>query len=163
MALNTTQLKTVRQWKSSIGLSEQKFYNLLIMFKLYYEKEHKVTLQDTMLRLGIKNPILKSYDDCLFFVLFQLKNGLTFDVLGLVFDTDGSNAQRNFERYLAVLEGALTNANFVPPRKFDNEADFLAYLEGEKDIIFDGTEFLTERPKDKEKQKKAYSGKKKAM
>ncbi|HMX38806.1 MAG TPA: transposase family protein, partial [Saprospiraceae bacterium] len=50
---------------------------------------------------------LSFYEECLFFVLFQLKNGLCYDNLGLIFGTDASNAHRNFERNLLTLERAL--------------------------------------------------------
>ena len=38
---------------------------------------------------------LPTYEDCLFFVLFQLRNALTQDCLGPVFGMDGSSAWRN--------------------------------------------------------------------
>lgn len=161
MQLNINDLKNSRQWQSAIGLSSEKFHNLLKTFELCYEKQHKVSLSVGLTNLGIENPILKDYTACLFFVLFQLKNGLTFDVLGLVFGTDGGNAQRNFNRYLEVLELALHERGYVPKREFTDEQDFLSYLQTEKEVIFDGTEFPIERPSEKEAQKKAYSGKKK--
>lgn len=161
MQLNIKDLKNSRQWQSAIGLSNEKFYNLLKTFELCYEKQHKVSLSVGLANLGIENPILKDYEACLFFVLFQLKNGLTFDVLGIIFGTDGGNALRNFNRYLLILEMALQERGYVPKREFENEQDFLAYLQTEKEIIFDGTEFPIERPSEKEAQKKAYSGKKK--
>jgi len=132
-------------------------------FELCYEKKYNQPLSEVLNNLAVENPILSTYEDCLFFVLFQLKNGLTFDVLGLIFGTDGGNAQRNFNRYLAILELALQERGYVPKREFADEKDFLAYLETEKEIIFDGTEFPIERPSDQEKQKKAFSGKKKRM
>lgn len=162
MKLNIKDLKNSRQWQSSIGLSKIKFYNLLEKFELCYKKQnYNQSLTENLTNLGIENPILSTYEDCLFFVLFQLKNGLTFDVLGLIFNTDGSNAHRNFERYLPILELSLTELNCVPKRKFENEKEFLEHLGEEKNIIFDGTEFPIERPSDKDEQKKAYSGKKK--
>lgn len=162
MKLNIKDLKNGRQWQSSTGLSEEKFYNLLNTFKMCYEKQNNnQSLSEGLSNLGIKNSILSTYEDCLFFVLFQLKNGLTFDVLGLIFNTDGSNAKRNFERYLVILELALAERGYVPKRSFSDEKEFLAYLKDEKELIFDGTEFPIERPDDREEQKEAFSGKKK--
>jgi hypothetical protein len=37
--------------------------------------------------------LLKSYDDCLFFV--PIENGLCYDNLGLLIGSNGSNAQRD--------------------------------------------------------------------
>lgn len=162
MKLTIQDLKTSREWQSTIGLPSKKFYNLLETFELCYKKQHSISLTETLTNLGIENPVLARYEDCLFFVLFQLKNGLTFDVLGLIFGTDGSNAHRNFNRYLAILELALAERGYVPKREFSDENEFLSYLQNEKEIIFDGTEFPIERPADYEKQKKAFSGKKNA-
>lgn len=162
MKLSIQDLKNSRQWQSSIGLSEKKFYNLLETFKLCYEKSYGQSLSEVMRALDIDNPILATYEDCLFFVLFHLKNGLTFDVLGLIFGTDGANAQRNFERYLVILESSLKERGYVPKREFTDEQEFLSYLQAEKEVIFDGTEFPIERPSNHEQQKQAFSGKKNA-
>ena len=44
------------------------------------------------LSLNLKTEfLLPTYEDCLFFVLFQLKNGLSYDSLGLLIDIDGGN------------------------------------------------------------------------
>lgn len=128
MKLTIQDLKNPRQWQSSIGLSQEKFYNLLETFKLCYEKVYGQPLSEVMITLGVENPILATYEDCLFFVLFHLKNGLTFDVLGLLFETDGGNAKLNFERYLAILESSLAERGYVPKREFVDEKEFLAYL-----------------------------------
>jgi len=58
--------------------------------------------------------LLPTYRDCHFFVLFQLKNGLNYDNLGLLIGSDGSNARRNFEKYLLVLERTLERKKVMP-------------------------------------------------
>ena len=151
-----------RLWKSTTGLSKAQFDILANKFQNCYEEHSKSTLTDVFSSLSVKNPILETYEDCLFFVLFQLKNGLTFDVLGFVFNTDGSNAHRNFERHLLVLEMTLDKAQMLPKRIYETVEDLMAHLADEPDLIFDGTEFPIERPINKEKQKKTFSGKKNA-
>jgi hypothetical protein len=147
MNLKSLYTSPPRLWKSTTGLSK-KHYNL--------------TLKEVFCNLGIQNPILESYEHCLFFVLFQLKNGLTFDVLGFIFNTDGSNAHRNFERYLFILEMTLQQEQMLPKRLYETVENLIAHLADEPDLIFDGTEFPIERPSDNDKQKKAFSGKKNA-
>ena len=151
-----------RSWKSTTGLSKQQFGILLAKFQICYENYYKTTLTEGFNSLNIKNPILDTYEICLFFVLFQLKNGLTFDTLGFIFNTDGFNAHRNFERHLFVLEMTLKQAQMLPKRTYKTVEDLIAHLEDESDLIFDGTEFPIERPSDTEKQKNAFSGKKNA-
>lgn len=163
MKLNVKDIKNARQWQSTLGVSAKEFQHLLKIFEQCYTQKHEMSLEESMTRLGVDKPILFSYEECLFFVLFQLKNALTFDVLGLIFGTDGGNAQRNFERNLLILEDVLSNQKALPARDFATAEALNEFLKSEKDIIFDGTEFPIERPKNKEKQKAAYSGKKKRM
>jgi Helix-turn-helix of DDE superfamily endonuclease len=151
-----------RLWKSTTGLSKRQFELLLPKFQFCYENYYKTNLTTIFHNLNIENPILSTYEACLFFVLFQLKNGLTFDVLGFVFNTDGSNAHRNFERYLLVLEQTLEQEDMLPKRLYKTVTDLITHLGNETDLIFDGTEFPIERPADNESQKKAFSGKKNA-
>jgi hypothetical protein len=164
MYLTYKNIKTPREWQAIVGMSEKEFHNLLILFELVYEKEHGISLQTLRERLHIHQPILETHADCLFFVLFQLKNAGTFDFMGFAFGTDPSNAQRNFIRHLLILKAALELAeNVYPKRQFKTINDLMLSFQNEKDLIMDGSEFPTERPQNKEMQKKAYSGKKKHM
>lgn len=49
----------------------------------------------------------------------------------------------------------------MPRRKFKNVEDFQSHVSDADELIFDGTENLTERPQSNEKQRNKYSGKKK--
>ena len=153
------KIKNERQWKSSTGLNEEKFHQLAYYFGEKYEELNAVSISELSQNLGV-NLLLKSYTDCLFFVLFQLKNGLCYDNLGLLIDTDGSNAQRNFEKYLHILEQVLDKQGVMPSRNFNNLADFKAKIGKNTEIIIDGVEHCTQRPKGYKIQKESYSGKK---
>ena len=96
----------------------------------------------------------------LFFTLFSLKSGLTYDILGFVFKLDVSNAKRNQVLGLEVLKRALGDAGLLPKREFASPEEFGAYFNGHKSIILDGTEQRMQRPSDNEDQKAFYSGKK---
>lgn len=48
----------------------------------------------------------------------------------------------------------------MPKRSFESVAEFEEHVVGVNELIFDGTENLTFRPKGKEKQREKYSGKK---
>ena len=89
-----------------------------------------------------------------------MKNGLSYDSLGLLIGTDGGNAHINFEKYLTVLESSLIEMGKMPKRAFSNLAEFETYFKENKDIILDATEHPTQRPKGYNAQKEAYSGKK---
>jgi hypothetical protein len=160
MSISYKDVRNERQWKATTGLSKEDFFSLSTAFKKAYEMLHDVSL-----RQGVENlkqqVALNSYEDCLYFVLFQLKSGLTNDVLGVVFGLDGSVAWRNFQKYLQVLQLALQLEDALPKRSFGSVEEFQKYLKAEKEITADVTEYRIERPSDKEKQQANYSGKKK--
>jgi len=49
----------------------------------------------------------------------------------------------------------------MPKREFENVEEFIDHLSTAKELIFDGTENLTERPQNNERQRNKFSGKKK--
>src|SRR5215210_4413025 len=159
MPFSYKDLKNDRQWKATTGVSEKDFTSLCSAFSKAYEMKHEVSLEQGANHLA-QELALPSYEDCLFFVLFQLKNGLTQDCLGPVFNMDGSSAWRNFQKYLQVLELALKKEQALPKRQFKSVQEFVRYLHEEKEITLDVTEYGVERPADKQRQKQDYSGKK---
>ena len=157
--LSYQQIRDDRQWKASTGMSEKQFYQLAELFGQTYEFFEGANLEETSHRLDT-TLLLNTYRDCLFLVLFQLKNGLNYDSLGLLIGTDGSNARRNFEKYLTVLERTLERKKVMPRRNFKNLEEFKHCLGEDKEIILDASEQATQRPKKTEEQKGFYSGKK---
>jgi hypothetical protein len=157
--LNYRTVKNERQWKAVTGLSSTKFHSLCSFFGQAFVKKYQLSITQISANLNT-GFLLPTNEDCLFFVLFQLKNCLTYDSLGLLIGTDCSNAQRNFEKYLTVLDSALEQLGMMPKRSFKNVAEFEEYFKEIDDIIIDATEHLTQRPKGNDAQKEAYSGKK---
>ena len=161
MSFSYKDLKNDRQWKATTGIGEKDFLCLCTAFSKAYEMLHGVSLQQAASNQG-EELALPTYKDCLFFVLFQLKNGLTQDCLGPLFGMDGSSAWRNFHKYVQVLELALKQQQALPKRHFASVEEFTKYLRAEKELTVDVSEYSIERPADKQKQKHCYSGKKKA-
>jgi hypothetical protein len=160
MGSSYKDIRNERQWKAMTGLKQVEFASLSLAFGTAYEQIHGVTLQQGLANLG-KEGVLCSYEDCLYFTLFQLKTAQSFDCLGVLFNMDGSSAHRNFTKYLQVLELALQQQGALPRRSFANLADFRKYLQSEEELIADATEIRTQRPADKDKREQYYSGKKK--
>jgi len=161
MKLKISDLKTERQWRAATGFDQARFENLLVLFTADYLNLYGKSVAERQADIEV-TPSLTSEGELLFFTLFSLKAGLTYDLLGLVCGMDASNAKRNQELGLRVLEQSLATANCLPKREFKDAAEFAEYLKNEKTLIFDGTEQRTQRPSDDEAQKENYSGKKKA-
>lgn len=161
MKLKISDLKTERQWRAATGFDQARFEKLLVLFTASYLNLYGKSVADRQADIEV-TPSLTSEEELLFFTLFSLKAGLTYDLLGLVCGMDTANAKRNQELGLRVLEQSLGRAGCLPKREFKNAAEFAEYLKNEKTLIFDGTEQRTQRPSDDEAQKENYSGKKRA-
>ena len=88
--LNHKNVKSERQWKSVVGVSSLQFHKLCKEFGVSFEQIYQINIKELSLNLKTEF-LLPTYEDCLFFVLFQLKNGFSYDSLGLLIDTDGGN------------------------------------------------------------------------
>ncbi len=160
MAVSYQDVRNERQWKATTGLSEEDFLSLCTAFGRAYEMLHEVSLEKGAENMQ-QDLVLSNYKEVLYFVLFQLKNDLTNDTLGVVFGMEGSSAWCNVEKYLRVLEVALRLEHALPHRRFQTVEEFKTYLRAEKELKVDVTEYRTQRPCKGEKQKESYSGKNK--
>ena len=161
MKLQISDLTTDRQWSAATGCTQAQFEKLLVLFTASYLDVHGKSVAERQAEIEVTSS-LSSEEELLFFTLFSLKVGLTYDVPGFVSGMDGSNARRNQTLGLTVLEQALQAAQCLPRRKFKDAAEFAEYLKQEKTLIFDGLEQRMQRPSDDEAQRDHYSGKKSA-
>jgi hypothetical protein len=161
MKLNILDLKTERQWRAATGFDQTRFEKLLVLFTASYLRLYGQSVADRQAEIEVP-PSLTSEEELLFFTLFSLKAGLTYDLLGLVCGMDAANAKRNQELGLRVLEQTLATTGCLPKREFKDAAEFAEYLKNEETLIFDGTEQRRQRPSDDAAQKESYSGKKSA-
>lgn len=160
MKIGIKELRNKRQWRAATGLEENQFKKLLKLYKVSYEKKYGASVAARQAEIEVI-PCLQSEEELLFFTLFSLKCGLTYDLLGLVCGMDGSNAKRNQGLGLTVLKETLQVAGYAPKREFENAEEFAEYLKKEKTLLLDGTEQRIQRPGNAEAQKMTYSGKKK--
>ena len=161
MKLDVADLRTERQWRSNTGLSKERFHALLPEFETTYKNIYGKTILERTSD-SPNTASLATYQDLLFFTLFSLKTGLTYDALGFVSGMDGSNAKRNQNMGIELMSQTLFRLGFMPKREFKDIEEFKTCFEPFKSITIDATEHRTQRPKDNEAQKDNYSGKKKA-
>jgi len=110
---------------------------------------------------GGRKHTLETSEEKLFYMLFYMKCYPTFDIAGFFFDADKSQANRWVNELRKKLEKALGSEMVLPVRKIRSVKEFLERFPALKELIVDGTERPMQRPKDKQKQKERYSGKKK--
>src|SRR3989338_5824384 len=150
-----------RAMKALTGLSYQEFEDMLPTF----EKAHRDLQRQKPNRQrrvgGGKKGKLPTMESKLFFILFYLKAYPTFDVLGFMTDRDRGKCCRSVHILLKTLKKALGREIVLPERKIRTVEEFLEKFPEAKDIFFDGSERRIQRPKNKKRQNKLYSGKKK--
>jgi len=139
-------------------MDKGRFLVLLPLFEDAYRAEFGRPIQQRV----ADSPEELTFITCkslLFFTLFSLKSGLTYDLLGFIFKLDVSNAKRNQVLGLRVLKRALGDAGLLPKREFSSVEEFMQYFGEHQSVILDGTEQRMQRPADNELQKLFYSRK----
>lgn len=96
-------------------------------------------------------------------VLIYMKAYMTYDVLGFLLNLDRSNACRNIQFLLPVLEKTLKRKLVLPERKISSVEEFFEKFPEAKDVFLDGTERRVQKPVSVKKRNKLYSGKKKGV
>jgi len=81
MKLQIADLTTKRQWRAAIGADRARFEKLLGVFTASYGELFGHSVAPRQADLEVR-PSLQSEQELLFFTLFSLKAGLTYDVLG---------------------------------------------------------------------------------
>lgn len=108
-----------------------------------------------------RKPRLGTVEQKLIYILFYFKCYPTFDLAGVLFDLNRSQAHRWMHRLQPVLESALGHKMVLPKRKLRSIEEFLECFPEFERVILDGTERPIQRAKNKDQQKQDYSGKKK--
>jgi Helix-turn-helix of DDE superfamily endonuclease len=150
-----------RLMRAMTGLNLKSFEELLPSFTEAYEQSLlKLAKKRKRARGGGRKSVLKTTSTKLLYILVYCKCYPTFDMLGIMFGFDRSCAHDWVHRLLPVLETALGYKQVLPIRQLHSMEEFLEKFYGIEEVIFDGTERPVQRPKDSDKQKKHYSGKK---
>lgn len=161
--MNTRRIiKDDRQLKAVIGMGKEEFQALLPSFANAWYVELKLASPNRVRKIGGgKKGVLKTMEDKLFAILLYLKTYPTFDVLGFLTDRERTRACRSTHFLLKVLQRTLGKNIVLPERKITSVEEFFEKFPETKDVFLDGTERPVQRPKDAQKRKKLYSGKKK--
>ena len=161
MAISFEDIRTKRQWKAATGVSAKQFNHLTGLFGEAYEDLFGESLSKRRERSS-QDATFNNYSDLLFFGLYSIKSGLTYNLIGLSFNMSPSNAHANQSTVLTVLQLALEKGGWMPSREYATDEEFIADWKEESEVIVDATEQRRQRPGNQDDQKAAYSGKKSA-
>ena len=135
--MNLSPIRSDRQMKASIGFSIADWKKLSVLFEEHHQGIYGTSLEEKFKNLG-KKPVLANGEMVVFFILFQLKNSLSYDVLGAIFGTNASNAQRIFGQYLPFIRTVLAKLSLLPARELEL-SEWKQTLEQAQEIYIDAT------------------------
>lgn len=147
------------------GLNLAAFYELLRSFENGYgtdldQRDHERKQKRQREGGAGRNSVLRVSEDKLLFILFYFKIYPVQEVQGYIFGMGQSQAWEWIQRLTLILNRALGYEKQLPARKVQDIEQVLEMCP-DLEFIIDGTERRIRRPKDKNKQKENYSGKKK--
>jgi len=148
-------LRTERQYKAATALGKDQFEALFRVFQeLYIPKNGNPYLPPAP---------LSDKREALFFILHYLKAYPGLENMALYFGFSQTGVSHYIDLLLPVVKNALHQCAPVKNTLFKNQKAFDQAFANTEEIIIDVTEIAVERPVDKEKQKKLYTGKKKRI
>jgi len=157
-------LKHPDLFQYAIGITYKQFQELLPKFsKALRTAEHDKAWQKKRIREpgGGRKATLKTDAEKLFFILWYYNIYPTFRFAQIEFRFDKRNIQLWVWFLAEVLCTAVGSALELPRQKIRNHGEWLEICPALADFLVDATERAIQRPKDKDKQKQYYSGKKK--
>lgn len=164
--LNYAQIKDKPKiFRSFTGLTLPAFSQLLNDFgraaeQSWHQQEAQRRQPRQRQRGGGRKPTLVTLEDKLVFILFYFKFYPIQEVLGFLFGIGQPQANEWVHRLTPLLNAALGYEQQLPARQAADLEQVLAQCP-ELEFIIDGTERPIQRPKDPQRQREHYSGKKK--
>lgn len=154
-----------KAFRSLTGLTQEAFARLLVSFEQAYDYalDGEDALRPTprqRRRGGGRKGALTLVEDKLLFILFYFKFYPIQELQGFFFGFSQAQANAWIHRLTPVLNAALGFDMQLPARKATDIEQVLAECPG-LEFIIDGTERPIQRPKDPQRQRDYYSGKKK--
>jgi len=146
------------------GLSHAEFHQLLPHFQYawdQYVQQHYIDRDDRQRQYGAgrSESTLVHMEDKLLFILYYVKVYPLQEILAFEFGMVQSTANEWIQLLSEILKKALDHGGYLPERD-PKQLETVLTSETESTYGIDGTERPRQRPRDPEKQKHYYSGKK---
>lgn len=156
--------KKPHQFRSFTGMSLEDFEQMFSGLENRYEKfeQKRLNRRKRQRALGAGRDFKHDLATRVFMCLVHLRLHLTVAVMGYLFDLDQANISRNLTQVRSFLKRRIPEPSRLNRGgKKINSLEELYRLYPDLQAMVDGTEQPIQRPKDSEKQKTYYSGKKK--
>lgn len=148
--------------KALTGLTVREFENLTVDFSWNYTEYEAKRKPERIRKVGGgRGSKIENTPEKLFYILWYMKNYPTFDAASFMVGFHRSNACEWVHVLLPLLEQTLKRKLVLPERKISDPNEFLRLFPEAREVFADGIERSIQRGKNKKKQQKTYSGKKK--
>lgn len=155
-------LHTDRMCKALTGLTVREFDHLVADFSWNYTEYEAKRKPDRMRKLGGgRTSYLEAIEEKLFYVLWYLKTYPTFDVASFYVGFARSKAHKWVYILFPLLGQTMKRKLVLPERKISSPEEFERLYPEVREVFADGIERSIQRSKNRKKQQKNYSGKKK--
>lgn len=164
MILNKEKvLKNHRLCQAIFGVSKQEIESLLPVFSqcLITHRYEIRPVRQNKIGQGRKGDLPTDLDKLLY-ILAYLKVYPTYDAMSILTNHQRSKCGDSIKFLLPTLEITLKRKLVLPKRKARTLEEIFRDNPELKDVFLDGSERRTQKPKDRKKRNKLYSGKKKA-
>ena len=156
-------LKNRRLCQAIFGVSREEIESLLPIFSqclIAYRYQIK-PIRQNKIGQGRKGDLPTDLDKLLY-ILAYLKVYPTYDAMSVLANHQRSKCGDSVKFLLPPLEMAIKRKLVLPKRKARTLEEIFQDNPELKDVFLDGSERRTQKPKDKKRRNKLYSGKKKA-
>ena len=109
--LQIGHLKTERQWRVATGFDEARFNSLLNVFRIACKQFYGESLPSVQAKLEVTLSVT-SEAELLYFTLFSLNAGLTYDLLDIAYGMNPGNAKNLQNLGLEVLQLMSDDENY---------------------------------------------------
>lgn len=160
--------ETKRRFLALTGITVNEFEKLLPAFERAYERKYPTNKtvegkeRQRKVGGGAESELNNNEEKLLLGLVYQKSYPLQ-ELIGVVFELSQSRVNYWLHRILPVLKEALDELGLLPEREGVKFARHERGRGKKAPLIIDGVDRRRQRPKDKEKQKLHYSGKKKSL
>lgn len=159
----SSALHSNRLCKAITGLGIDEFEELTILFEGNLKETYYTNYPDRIRKVGGgRKGVLPDARIKLFTILMYLKTYPTYDMLGFLIGCVRSKAHRHIQFLLPIIQKTLKRRFVLPARKISTPEEFFTLFPEAKDVFLDGTERRVQKPVNRKKRNKLYSGKREA-
>lgn len=154
-----------KETKRMLGVSYEDLQQLIYQVELKHQEHHtqKEKSETRLIAKGGGRKASLSNAEQIVLTLTYMRQHITFQILGLLFDVSESTAHSRFHYWFPMFHAILPESLFAQLQERDSDWSFTQEILEQDELVIDSSEQERERPTDHQVQEKYYSGYKKTL